>query len=118
MNWKSSQDAYEKKGLEAAIQFYRTVREQNSAGYHMEERQLNILGYHFLRQGKTDEANAFFRLNVDAFPKSSSVYDNLGEAYLSKGDRANAVENYRKAIELDPKNDHAKRMIRRAKKLR
>jgi tetratricopeptide (TPR) repeat protein len=53
----------------------------------LREAQLNTLGYKLLQQGRSDDAIAVFKLNVDAFPQSGNVYDSLGEAYLRKGDR-------------------------------
>ena len=42
-------------------------------------------------------------MNVDAHPNSANAYDSLGEAYAGAGNKALAVENYRKALTLDPK---------------
>jgi cytochrome c-type biogenesis protein CcmH/NrfG len=36
----------------------------------------------------------------------------LGEAYAKEGDRALAIKNYRKAVELDPTNLQSLRMLR------
>jgi cytochrome c-type biogenesis protein CcmH/NrfG len=38
------------------------------------------------------------------FPESINVYDSLGEAYLAKGDKENALKNYKKSVELNPKS--------------
>lgn len=43
-------------------------------------------------------------MNVSAFPESWNVYDSLGEAYLGIGDKDNAKLNYKKSLELNPKN--------------
>lgn len=59
----------------------------------------------------TKEALPIFAWNVQRFPKSGNVHDSLGEAYWHAGDRARAVASYQRSLELDPKNDNAKRMI-------
>jgi tetratricopeptide (TPR) repeat protein len=41
------------------------------------------------------------------FSQSSNAYDSLGEAYLAAGDRAQAVANYRIALQLDPARQSA-----------
>ena len=41
-----------------------------------------------LQNGKTADAVEIFRLNVEGYPKSSNVYDSLGEAYAALGKRA------------------------------
>ena len=50
---------------------------------------------------------AVFRRNVAEFPKSSNVYDSLGEAYMKAGQKSHAIENYQRSLELDPKNKNA-----------
>ena len=42
-------------------------------------------------------------LNVEAYPQSSNTWDSLGEAYADDGDKQLALANYRKSVELDPK---------------
>ena len=68
---------------------------------------MNSLGYELLGRKKFKEAVEVLKLNVEAYPKSANVYDSLGEAYLNAGDHANALENYRKSLELDPANTGA-----------
>jgi Flp pilus assembly protein TadD len=51
-------------------------------------------------------AMEIFKLNVEQFSHDWNLYDSLGEAYLKLGDKANAIANYRKSIELNPKNDN------------
>jgi tetratricopeptide (TPR) repeat protein len=45
---------------------------------------------------------------VEAYPQSANVYDSLGEAYLLRGDKEKAIENYQKSLDLDPKSENAK----------
>ena len=72
---------------------------------------LNSIGYAFLRQQRPEDAIRIFALNVATFPANANAYDSLGEAYAAHGDRDLAIANYRKALELDPSNDNAKKMI-------
>jgi len=75
------------------------------------EYDLNSGGYRLLNQNKTDEAIEVFKLNVKLYPKSSNVYDSLGESYMKNGDKELAIQNYQKSLELDPKNENAKNML-------
>ena len=50
-------------------------------------------------------------MNVKLYPKSSNVYDSLGEAYMKNGDKELAIENYKKSLELAPNNENAKQML-------
>jgi tetratricopeptide (TPR) repeat protein len=65
---------------------------------------MNIAGYTLLQSGKIHEAIEVFKLNVEAYPLSSNVYDSLGEAYMANGDKQLAIKNYEKSVEIDPMN--------------
>jgi cytochrome c-type biogenesis protein CcmH/NrfG len=46
-------------------------------------------------------------------PKGSNACDSLGEAYVEAGTKDLAVANYRRSLELDPKNDNAIAMLKK-----
>ena len=60
---------------------------------------------------RLDDCIKIFDLNIREFPSSSNVYDSMGEAFYNKGDFNLALLNYKKSLDLDPKNDNAKQMI-------
>lgn len=64
------------------------------------EAQLNAYGYQLLNQRRSSEAIAIFIRNTKQHPESWNVWDSLGEAYATTGDKAKAVANYRKALAL------------------
>lgn len=74
---------------------------------------LNQVGYTFLFDNQIDKAIAAFQLNVDLFPNVANCYDSLGEALLAKGDRAGALKNYKKALELDPNLPSAQKAVKK-----
>jgi predicted negative regulator of RcsB-dependent stress response len=43
------------------------------------------------------------------------VYDSLGEAYMKKGDKEKAIENYQKSLGLNPNNTNAREMLKKLK---
>jgi tetratricopeptide (TPR) repeat protein len=89
--------------VDAVIAEYKKACSENYLNdYYMAEGVLTRLGYDFLNLGKIDEAIAIFKLNCEEYRYSANVYDSLGEAYLKKGDKASAIETYRKALSLDP----------------
>ncbi len=99
-------------GLDAAIALYRkTSAEKGTKG--VRENVLNNLGYQLMGQRKLAQAIAIFKLNVEAFPESSNVYDSLAEAYMNHGERELAIANYQKSLQLDSKNVNAVEMIKR-----
>jgi predicted alpha/beta superfamily hydrolase len=77
---------------------------------------VNNMGYMMLYGVKDiKKAIAFFEYNISNFPNSANAYDSLGEAYMIKGEKAQAIENYKKSLKLDPNNQNAARMIRELK---
>ena len=63
-----------------------------------------------------EDAIKIFELNVHLFPESSNPFDSLGEAYLAKGDKKNALINYKKSYLLDANNTNAKDIAERLEK--
>ena len=98
-------------GVPAAIALYRTLKEQKPNEYDFSEAELNTLGYQLLQMKKVAEAIEIFKLNVETYPNAANTYDSLGEAYLAHGDKELAISNYKKAVELNPKNTNAARVV-------
>ncbi len=101
------------QGAESAIKLYHDLKKNQPDAHDFREPQLNDLGYKLLAQKKFKEAIAVFQLNVEAYPSSSNVYDSLGEAYMLNGDKALAIRNYEKSLELDPANGNAVEMLKK-----
>ena len=96
------------KDVAAAVKQYRELKAGSTAGeYDFGEMELNRLGYRLLQTKKVAEAIEIFKLNVEVYPQSSNVYDSLGEGYKVHGDKDLAIANYKKSLELDPKNTNA-----------
>jgi CubicO group peptidase (beta-lactamase class C family) len=74
---------------------------------------LNAGGYDLLGLGKTEDAIRVFQANVALYPKDANVYDSLGEGYMAAGQKALAIWNYRKSLELNPHNDNAVAMLQK-----
>ena len=103
-------DAIEKNGISKALSYYNEII--NSNDYYLNENEMNIVGYDLLYSDRVKEAVSVFQLNVEAFPNSFNVYDSYGEALLVLGDRAQAIENYKKSIELNPRNENGLKVLR------
>ncbi|HEX8843427.1 MAG TPA: serine hydrolase [Pyrinomonadaceae bacterium] len=99
------------RGLDA-IKEYRE-RKTRPGSAVLNELQMNRLGYALLQKRKVQEAIEIFKLNVEDFPQSSNVYDSLAEAYMINGERELAIKNYRKSIELNPKNQNGIEMLKK-----
>jgi CubicO group peptidase (beta-lactamase class C family) len=94
-------------GVEATVAQYREWKRTKAGDYVFDERALNRLGFMALEKGRNTDAIAIFQLNVEEYPKSGNVYDSLAEAYAKDGQKEKAIANYKKSLELDPKNENA-----------
>ncbi|HEY2093312.1 MAG TPA: DUF2306 domain-containing protein [Thermoanaerobaculia bacterium] len=103
----------ERRGIDAAIQEYRALRAAPPANYNFDESELNSLGYRLLRGKRYPEAIRILQLNAEVYPRSSNVYDSLGEAFAGAGDKPRAIAYYEKAIQVDPKNSDASAMLQK-----
>ena len=41
-----------------------------------------------------------FKLNITNYPETANCYDGLGDFYLAKGDKAKAIESFKKTLSL------------------
>ncbi|GAA4974169.1 serine hydrolase [Algibacter aquimarinus] len=95
----------EDKGLETGLKRYNTLKDSDA--YSLNEQEMNAMGYKLMGAGKTEAAAEVFKLNIDAFPKSSNAYDSYGEALMNLGKNEASIKNYRKSVELDSSNQNA-----------
>jgi CubicO group peptidase (beta-lactamase class C family) len=99
------------RGLEA----YKALRQADSTDRAASEARINQLGYRFLGAGNIEGAIEIFRANVALYPEAFNVYDSLAEAYMLRGDKELAIENYEKSIELNPDNTNGIQMLEKLK---
>jgi hypothetical protein len=92
----------ETDGIDAALEQYRQLKKLNFPDVYKSEIEINHLGYQLLSAHNPEGAIKFFELNLEAYPKSANVYNSLGDAYAAKGDKQRAIENYQKALAIDP----------------
>ncbi len=96
-----------------ALEGYRRIKKEKPDANVIAEARLNTLGYTLMRQNKLPEAIAIFKVNVELYPNSWNVYDSLGEAYMANGDKELAITNYKKSLELNPKNSGGVQMLKK-----
>ncbi len=107
------QNEIETNGIAAAIDLFKKEKNKETSQYHFDEQVLNGLGYEMLLNKKQlDTALALFKLNVETYPEASNPYDSYGEALLEKGDKPEAIKNYKKSLELNPGNDNAREVLK------
>jgi CubicO group peptidase (beta-lactamase class C family) len=103
-------------GLNEALTTVSRLKE-DTLNYYLSEDEFNLLGYDFMggsnnpnpyrfpEEHKYPEALETFKLNTQLFPKSWNVYDSYGEILLTLGRKPEAIDMYRKSVELNPANE-------------
>lgn len=103
----------EEEGLQAALEQYRQLREEYHGGftYDLSERALDRFAGGLLGSEQTDAAMAFYRINTDLYPESSSAWASLAGGYVAGGDTLKAVTLYEHALVLNPENNQVARAL-------
>jgi CubicO group peptidase (beta-lactamase class C family) len=100
------------RGPDRALAWHARARVRAGAtGFNV--RVLNEAGYSLLWSNRTADALKLFEANVALHPADSNVHDSLGEAQLKAGRREASIASYRKALQLDPRNQSARRALER-----
>ena len=105
----------EKNGGQEAVNKYYKLKSKSPRKYFFGENPLIRMGYWLLQKKRTQDAIAIFALCVKEFPNAWNPYDSLGEAYLQAGDKALAIANYEKSVQLNPRNKAAEEIIKKLK---
>lgn len=106
-------------GIDSALHQYRVLREEYYGGftYNFNEEALLRLTDKILEDStKGFQAVAVLNLNIEMYPKFPYSYIYLGGYYEERGDIDSAIQNYQKALTLNPKNPRLKSMIDRLQK--
>jgi CubicO group peptidase (beta-lactamase class C family) len=99
--------------VQTAIKRYRELKATQQDAYDFSEPQLNDLGYRLMQMKRVKDAIEIFKLNVEMYPQGFNTYDSLGEAYMENGDKQLAIQNYKKSLELNPRNTGAVDALKR-----
>lgn len=97
-------------GYEKAIQLTE-LQMKADPNFKPKEFELNEWAYRMITKNQLKEAKAILELNVHLFPLSANAYDSYGDVLLKAGEREKGILMYKKSLELDPTNEHAKKVI-------
>lgn len=96
-------DALTEGGAELAVKKYREFKLDPVNRYAATEEPLLIAGQRLLNENKPGQALQLFRLVVEDYPHSFRGYFAVGEAHFRSSNKAEAVKNFERALELNPK---------------
>lgn len=97
--------------FQSGFKIYTKIK-KNNKDFKLSEDEINSWGYQLLEQEKKNEALQVFQLNTLLFPNSANVYDSYAETLESLGNRKEAIINYKKSLELNPKNTNASNYLK------
>lgn len=116
MNQQSFSDVYRTThSLDKTIDEIKLAFEKGRLSAYSLEMEINQFGYELFNRNKRDEALAIFKLNTELYPQSYNTFDSYGECLMSAGKRRAAIKAYKKSLQLNPGNEHAKRALKTGK---
>lgn len=95
-------DFLEEGNLAAMRTAYVALFAESPEDHGISEPHLNSVGYDLAGKNEFAKAIAVLKVNNELRPVSANTYDSLAEIYLMSGDRATALETYRKELEAVP----------------
>jgi len=102
----------DKQGYDHASEVSKEMK-QKDAGFNLPVDDVNDLGFILLRDDKRQQAVDIFKYNLVEHPNSANAYDSIAEGYEALGQNELAVTNFKKAVELNPKNTYAAERIKK-----
>jgi polyisoprenoid-binding protein YceI len=100
------------RGADQAVRLYRSLRVEKSGAFDFGAAQLDILGQQLLQRDRVPDAIAILALNEEMYPQVNGVAQSLADAYAWAGDTGHAVDEYRRALQVDSTNTAAIEMLR------
>jgi tetratricopeptide (TPR) repeat protein len=103
----------ERAGADSMAAEYLRLRERHYGrfAYDFGERSLTLLATRLSAAGKHVEALRALEMNAGYYPESASVAFETGRVYEALEDTPRAIEQYRKALQLQPEHAGAKRRL-------
>ncbi|MBI2681152.1 MAG: serine hydrolase [Candidatus Solibacter usitatus] len=106
------------RGVQVALDRVAELKKTGALTDQDAENELNRMGYLLLFGGHEQDGIKVFQKNVQDHPESWNVYDSLGEPYMTTGQKALAIQNYEKSLQLNPDNNHGKQMLEKARSMK
>ena len=104
----------EVQGVDSAIAAYRALRERYHGrfAYDFGEGSLSTVARDLAAANKLADARRFAELNGELYPQSGNVAFDLARLYEQMGEKALAITQYNKVLQLQPRNQMAAARLR------
>lgn len=105
--------AFAAGGLDSAKALYLDLRDKyyGSHTYDLSEGELLNYAMDLFQRGETEAAQSFMHLATELYPDSPAGWVQIGFVAFRQGNAEEARTNLQRALELDPDNRQAKRLI-------
>lgn len=105
-----------REGLDGGLEKLEVMSRQKERYYTLHA-EIDQYGYRMMLEDKLDQALAVFQVLARIFPDVAMAYDSLGEVFMRKGDKEQAIKSFEKSLELDPENRNARVRLEELKKV-
>jgi CubicO group peptidase (beta-lactamase class C family) len=102
----------DKQGYDHAMEIAQDLKQKDTS-FLLPESDVNDLAFILLGKKMNNEAIDIFKYNIAANPNSANAYESLAEGYEGIGEKKLAVENYKKAVELNPNDTYSTGQIKK-----
>ncbi len=100
-------------GALKSVEAYKRMK-ADTAHYYIDWLAMNQLGEQLITLKRYDDARILFENNAAEFPQRDLILFNLGKTYELLGRKEDAVRWYKKAMEINPKNEEARNRLKDA----
>ena len=115
-NEKTPMEYFKDKEYDKALKGYLAIQKRDSLDSSIEWREINRTAHRYFESGKKEEAFELFKINIELYPHLPRSYRNYGYALIESKDTINAIENYRKALAINPNDNRALSFFERIEK--
>ena len=100
------------QGYDHAAAIAREMKQKDTS-FKLPETDVNDLAFILLGKKMKSEAIDIFKYNLAEHPNSADAFDGLAEGYDDMGEKELAIQNFKKSVELNPKNSYAADRIKK-----
>jgi len=103
-------------GIPSAEKKLKELQKRRPDGPVFEEGDFNALGYKLMQEKNLESSLFVFEKTAQLYPDSWNAWDSLGEVSAKAGKKDQAIQSYRKSLELNPKNKSGQAMLEQLEK--
>jgi CubicO group peptidase (beta-lactamase class C family)/tetratricopeptide (TPR) repeat protein len=74
---------------------------------------LNQIALNLAGVAKLEAGIEWLKVAIEIYPREAGLYGTLGDFYQKQGQKEQAIETYKKALDVDPNFEHAKAMLKK-----